>query len=369
VHGDLRLGGAQGDTGIAECKEASVMRTLMLIAACRGPSGPPPHEVLAGVIEGRASEAEIGAWEAMLDERAPHAGPQHEEIFRAFSPDGYTIDLLDAQRLREHAAVPEAVRAPDGRVHLYFVEGDLDRARALARNGDPWMRTHGILGFGAIDLAIADTPRGPFRAGTPFVVHGMVHGMVVDPTVRALPGGGWRLYYLGVPVEQLLATDAWADGADHTVYTARSSDLVEWEQEGVAVVGPNADPAVWCDGDWCLMVSTGLDRSVSTDGGRTFAFEGDFGVPGFAPAFVDLPDGSVRLFYNSKDRGGPLRSMRSTDRGRTFTPEPGDRVPGYTLEAPSFLPAEGGGWWVYYHYWVKGMGPDLWEAGYRRKDG
>jgi hypothetical protein len=345
------------------------MLVVIGLSACSGPTKPPPHEVLAGVIEGRATDAQIRAWESMLDERAPNAGPQHEEIFRAWSPDAFTVDLSGRQRLRRAAAVPEAVRGPDGRVHLVFVEGDLDRARALARNGDAWMRTHGLLGFGAIDMAVADSPEGPFLGGTPFVVHGIVHGMVVDPTIRALPEGGWRLYYLGVPVEQLLAKDAWADGSDHTVYSARSTDLTTWEQEGVAAVGPNADPAVWCDGAWCLMVSTGLDRSVSTDGGRTFTFEGDFGVPGFAPAFVDLPDGTLRLFYNSKQRGGPLRSMRSYDRGRSWEHEPGDRVPPYTLEAPSFLPAEGGGWWVYYHYWVDGITPDMWDKGYKRKEG
>lgn len=350
---------------------------LLLALACHAPESPRPPlpAVLGAVLDGRATEAELAEWERMLADRAPHAGPQHERLFRGHTPDGFTFRLDDAVLLREHAAVPDAVIGPDGRTWLWFVEGDHERARALARARDPWMRTHGLIGFGAIDLLVGDGGP-PFTSDPGFVVHRMVPGMVVDPTVRRLPDGRWRMYYVALRVDELLAPGAWDDGADHTVYTAVSTDLRTWTQEGPAVVGPNADPAVWCDGDWCLMVSTGLDRSTSTDGGRTFTFEGVFGtpaegdrgVPGFAPAFLELPDGRVRLFYNSKDRGGALRSMVSTDRGRTWVHEPGDRVPPYTLEAPSFLPAPQGGWWVYYHYWAPGYGPDSWQDGYLRKE-
>lgn len=354
----------------AACKCLSVSLLLPFLSGCAGPPppvGPPPQEVLAAVMDGRATPDHLLAWEALLDDRAPHAGPQHEEIWLGRSEDGFRIDLDKPRLLRRRAAVPEVVTAPDGRTFLFHVEGDLDRARALALARDPWMRAHGIIGFGAIDLMIG-SPSSGFLPEPRFVVHDLTPGMIVDPTVRPLAEGRWRMYYVGLPVSELLAKDAWADGADHTVFTAVSSDLIEWKQEGEAVRGPNADPAVWCDGDWCVMISTGLDRSVSVDGGRTFTFDGDFGTPGFAPAFLDLPDGSVRLFYNTKDRGGALRSMLSTDRGRTFRKEPGNRVPSYTLEAPAFQADPAGGWWVYYHYWVEGMSPNQFENGFLNRE-
>lgn len=321
------------------------------------------HEVFGAVLDGRANDDQIAAWNQLLAVREPNAGPQHEDLFRAYTRDGLTIDLTGAVRIRAHAAVPEAHVGPDGRTWLFFVEGDYDRARATALHRDPWMRTHGLIGFGALDLLIqgADGGWAPQRE---FVIHALTPGMVVDPTVLPLPEGGWRMYYIAVGVEALLKPDAWVDGAPHTVTTATSTDLMHWTQEGEAVVGPNADPAVWCDGPWCLMISTGLDRSISTDGGRTFTFQGSFGVPGFAPAFLALPDGRLRLFYNTKDRGGALRSMISADRGRTWAREGGDRVSSYTVEAPSFTPAPQGGWWMYYHYWQAGYSPDMFSEGY-----
>lgn len=320
--------------------------------------------ILRAVVRGEADGAQTAAYERHLGERLPHAGPQHEDVFRTWSPDGFTIDTTRAERVREHAAVPDAVWGPDGALRVLFVEGDHERGRSVARERSPWMRAHGLVGYGAIDQLVS-TGGGPFRVDPEFGIEGLVPGMVVDPTVIPDGNGGWFLYYIGMPIEALLRPGAWDDGADHPVRRAESKDLVHWREVGVAVSGPNADPAVWCDGSWCLMVSTGLDRSVSTDGGRTFTFEGSFGVPGFAPDLLELPDGTVRLFYNAKERGGPLRSMLSGDRGRTWAPEPGDRVPAYTLEAPSFLPDPAGGWQVWFHYWRDGLSGDSWIRGYQ----
>lgn len=329
-----------------------------------GSRSPDLEDALRAVIAGDATDAEVDTYVRHLAERAPHAGPQHEDLYRARSPDGFTIDLARVERVREHAAVPEAVRGPDGAVRLFFVEGDHALGRALARERSAWMRAHGLIGYGAIDQLVI-LPGRPPALEAAFGIEGLVPGMVVDPCVIPDGRGGWQMYYVGMAVDALLRPGAWADGADHPIRRAVSRDLVRWTEAGVAVEGPNADPAVWCDGDWCLMVSTGLDRSVSTDGGRTFRFEGDFGVPGFAPAFVDLPDGRLRLFYNAKERGGPLRSMVSHDRGRSWSPEPGDRVPPYTLEAPSFLADPEGGWSVWFHYWRDGLSGDSWIEGYR----
>jgi hypothetical protein len=337
------------------------------LGACAAPPAPPPAAYDAAlfrrVFEATTTDEDLASWARILDDRAPHAGPQHEDLWRALTTDGLRFELDGAVRIREHAAVPEAVVGPDGRTRLLYVEGDFRRARAILRDRAPWSRFHGLIGFGAVDQIVSQDGTS-FEQERAFVIAGIAPGMVVDPTILARPAGGWRLYYLGVGVDALVREGAWDDGVDHVVYSASSGDLVRWAYEGAVAVGPNADPAVWCDGDWCLMVSTGLDRSISQDGGRSFAFQGDFGVPGFAPAFVALPGGRLRLYYNAKERGGPLRSMISEDRGRSWVGEPGDRVPPYQLEAPSFVPRPEGGWWVYYHYWRDGLSGDSWRDGY-----
>jgi len=345
---------------------------LALFAACSGesstseaPPKPVPYDgaLFRRIFEGTGTDEDLRRWEQILEQRAPHAGPQHEDLFRAWTPDGLDFRLEDAVRLREHAAVPDVVRGPDGKVRLVYVEGDLARGRAIYRDRSVWPRYHGLIGFGAIDALVSEDGVS-FTQELRFVVEGITPGMAVDPVVTPRTEGGWRLYYVGVGIDHLVQDGAWADGADHVVYSATSTDLLRWMHEGTAVVGPNADPAVWCDGAWCLMVSTGLDRSVLTDGGKRFEFQGSFGADGFAPAFLELPDGRLRLYYNAKEQGGPLRSMISTDRGRTWTSEPGDRVAPYLLEAPSFLPREEGGWWVYYHYWRDGLSGDSWREGF-----
>lgn len=355
------------------------MLRLLALLACSAPPAeptPPPPDpsalaaVLGRVLAGRATDADLATWEAELKQRGPNAGPQHEQLLRTWTADGLTLTAEAPVVLREHAAVPDVVRGPDGAVRLFYVEGDHARGRAVARDRSPWAAAHGLVGWGAIDQLVSRDGL-HFEIERGFGVLGLVQGMVVDPCVRALPDGTWRLWYVGVPVDHLVADAAWADGADHVVYTAVSADLVRFRQEGPAVTGPNADPAVWCEpsatatSGRCLMLSTGLDRSVSTDGGRSFRFEGSFGVDGFAPTFVDLPDGRVRLYYNAKERGGPLRSMISADQARTWAAEPGDRAPPYTLEAPSLLPRAEGGWWIYAHYWREGLSGDSWSNSYR----
>ncbi|MFH1470099.1 MAG: exo-alpha-sialidase [Pseudomonadota bacterium] len=330
----------------------------------RGGGEPLTAQVLERALDGQASDEEAERFLEGLRQRAPNAGPWHEDLFVATSPDGFTIDLSQARRIATAAAVPGVVRAPDGRLRLLFVDGDLGRAESVLRQHDPWMRDHGLIGFGAIDQLVSEDEGQTWQREPAFKVTGQVRGMVVDPEVHLLPDGRWRLYEIGTPIPDLLKPDSWADGVDHQVFSATSTDLVSWTMEGLVVTGPNADPAVFCDGQDCVMVSTGLDISRSTDGGRTFTFLGDFRVPGFAPAFLELPDRRVRLFYNSKDRGGPLRSMISADRGRTWEHEPGDRVPAYQLEAPAFLARPEGGWWVFYHYWQEGFSGDSWDAGY-----
>jgi hypothetical protein len=284
----------------------------------------------------------------------------------AVSPDGLEIDPSTSRLIRKSAAVAEAVRGDDGKVYLLFGEGDIDRGRQIVRGGDEWFRRHGLIGYGALALLVSEDGL-HFEEATDFGVDGLVRGMVVDPEILRLPDGGWRLYYIGVPIPELLGPEAWKDGTPHSLFFAESADLVHWRQIGEAVRGPFADPTVWCRTDGaCDLFSTGLDRGRSTDGGRSFTFDGPHGVPGFAPELLPLGPDAARLYYNSKERGGPLRSLITRDAGQSWHFER-NLVEPYRVEAVSMLPRPEGGFLVYYHYWKEGYSGDSWDEGSRPK--
>jgi len=323
---------------------------------------------LERIIDGQADACQLAQYERMLGERKDNAGPQHEDLWLLSTPDARSFSLQQAVHLRSSAAVPELARDDDGRIYLFFVEGSLERGEQLAREGSDWFRGHGLIGFGALDLLVSSDQGQTFTAVPEFEVRGLVRGMVVDPELLRLPDGRWRLYYLGVPVPALLAPDAWVDGSPHKVWYAESDDLVHWEQVGLAVDGPNADPTVHCsDRDRCVMISTGLDRSFSVDGGQSFQFRGHWGLPGFAPELVELPDGALRLLYNRKEQGGPLHATRSEDGGVSWT-EQGQLIPPFKAEAISITAATQGGFLAAYHYWQPGYSGDSWVDGYEKRD-
>lgn len=345
------------------------MLTPLLLAACTPEVADtaadcdlatvPGPIALENVISGTASDCEVAFYLDMLDERGENEGPWFEDMFVTHTADALSIDVEAATPLMTSAAVPEIVRGDDGRYYLFYGEGDLDLGRQVAASGSDWFSTHGLIGYGALGLAVSDDGV-TFEPVEEFEVVEIVRGMVVDPDVVRLPDGSYRMYYVGVPVPELVEADAWADGAAHTIFSATSADLIHWVQEGEAVTGPNADPSVFCfSADNCIMASTGIDWSASADGGQTFAFTASEEPFGFAPEFFLLPDGGLRMFYNSRTSGGALMSMLSYDGGQHWTDE-GERVGVQQVEAVSLAPAPQGGWLVYYHYWQEGYSGDYW---------
>lgn len=341
-HGDTADTADTADTGVACDPE------LDIVAA------------LENVIDGAASACELSLYLATLDQRESGAGPWYENLYVTWSQDSRYFDPAAATPIRTSAAVPDAIRGPDGRVYLFFGEGDLDLGRSVAASGSTWFRTHGLLGYGALQLAVSDDGY-TFETVEEFEVQDIVRGMVVDPDVVRLPDGRWRLYYVGSSVPEMLAPGAWDDGMPHRLFYAESDDLVHWTQVGEAVEGPNADPTVYCaDTTTCMVASTGLDWSFSTDGGATFAFESRGDPWGFAPELLDLGDGFVRLYYNSKHPGGAVLSALSTDGGTTWLDE-GERVEARQAEALSVIADDDVGWLVYFHYWQDGYDGDSWN--------
>jgi hypothetical protein len=299
-------------------------------------------------IAGTATDCDVQAIAAWADSKKDSTGPWKQDVRRATSVDGDNFVAIDDVNTVATAGVPEAVIGDDGRTYLFHVNGDLDQLIDIAASGSSWIQTHGIPGLGALGLEVSDDGV-TFESVLEFEVEGIIPGMVVDPDVVRAPDGTWRLYYVAMTIHDFFQRYNWEEGERHDVWLAESTDLVHWTQRPDPVIhGPFADPTVHCQDDkYCSMSSFGLDWSSSDDGGELFKYDGTWKVPGFAPEFFVLPDESLRLFYNSKDLGAPLRSFRSFDQ-RTFVPEEGVRMETYG-EAVTVVPAPDGTWNLYYH--------------------
>lgn len=316
---------------------------------------------LEAVLAGTADACELAVYGDVLAGKPDGPGPWLQDLWHVHVDDTWIIDTTAATRLRTRAAVPEAHRGDDGRLYLFFVDGDLERGLDLARSGSSWFQTHGLSGYGALRLLVSDDGAS-FTEEEGFAVEGLVQGLVVDPDVVDLPDGRHRMVYVATPISDLSPEGAWDKEGPHVAWSAVSDDLVHWVQEGPVADGPNADPTAWCvDDTTCLLVSTGLERWDSTDGGATFTAAGDWMAAGFAAEFHALGDGRVRLLYNSRTQGAALLSLLSPDDGRTWTYETGERAPAWTLEAPSITASPQGGFDVWYHYWQDGWSGDSWS--------
>ena len=334
---------------VCACQQpAAVQDSHPLQQACL-PEDVEDAQMLENIIDGLADPCEVEAFVALMDGLEFAEGPWHQSVRAAYSEDGTSFDTARELEIVRPAGVPELYRAADGLYYLYYLDGDLDHAREVAQSGSDWFRSHGLGGFGALRLAISKDGK-HFEVNEDFAVQDLVRGTVADPDLIALDDGSWRLYYMGATVEQLLDAQHWVEGTPHQVYYASSDDLVSWTQQGMAVDGPFADPSVFCQQDECLMMSFGLDLSLSTDGGESFQYQGYQDIWGFAPELFPTDDGLLRMYYNSKRKGAPILSMISADHGASWKEEEGERVAGYTAEAPTLAEAAVGGWIMLYHY-------------------
>ena len=110
------------------------------------------------------------------------------------------------------------------------------------------------------------------------------------------------------------------------------------------------------------MAASGLGWGTSSDGGASFAYTVGSDPVGFAPEFVSLPDGRLRLLYNSKVQGAPVDAWISSDGGESWAWE-AEAVTPCLAEALSLVPLADGGYRAYYHYWMHGLsGTDFGDA-------
>lgn len=320
-----------------------------------GLSGPPPSpeghalvEIFERLLDANLDDNATRALELYVQRKRQDMGPWRQQIRVARSTDGLDFELLELPPVVERAAVAEAVVGPEGRTWLFFVDGDVDALLERARAGSRAGLSRGIPSLGALGLAVSDDGL-HFERVPEFEIQGLLRGMVVDPEVVRLPDGRWRMYYVGMALMEYFSMATWQKGEQHEVFFAESSDLIHWQQVGRALRGPYADPTVVCHPEGrCLMLSFGIDHSVSTDGGRTFSYEGGWGPPGFAPDLCTLKSGELRMYYNDMAAGAPLRSMLSVD-GEDWQSEPGERLPAIYAEAPSAITQPDGSVLLYFH--------------------
>lgn len=307
--------------------------------------------------EGRASTCHLATLTAWAENRRTTHGPWHQDVGVARSIDGLAWTAVRgadglAAPVIQTAAVPEALEGPDGRVWVFFVDGNLDTLLAGAADPTAQLDQTGLPGVGALGAAVSSD--GLAFERVPVRVEGLRVGMFADPEVLPVPGGGWRMYYLAMSVQEY-ATDArWGEGEKHEIHSAVSTDLVNWRSEGMVLRGPFADPAVACfAGGGCTMFSFGLDASYSRDG-RRFVYAGPWqGVKGFAPDAVSASPTEATLFYNDAAMGAPLRARHTVDGGHTWTERPGVSLDIYG-EAVSVLRRRDGSWWMYFHTFKPG---------------
>ncbi len=245
-------------------------------------------------------------------------GPFFHQVVVAETTDG--VHVTRPVQVLDHASVPDAVRTPDGRVLVYYVNGQ-DGGVSVAR----------LDGQAAQALA-------------PVTIDGVLGPAgIVDPDATRLPDGRIRLAYLsgfGPP-----------GGGTRAFCLADSTDGLSFRSVGRALAlsdEQSTDPSLLrlLDGSWLLAYSRGqtsvLARSAD---GLTFETYATLGLGG-VPELATTADGAVRIYACSS---AGIVSAVSRDAGRTFTAEATVVPPGTlgkrTVCDPSLV--EGAGLFVF----------------------
>ena len=161
-------------------------------------------------------------------------------------------------------SVPFIHKLKDGKVRLYYCKEEKILS-AVSSDGLTFTKEQGIR----------------ISPGTEFEAH------VCDPTIVNLPGGKMRMYYKGANTMKP------GSGSIHKIYSAISSDGLNFQKEGLRI-----------------------DSETNGDNGWASV-----------PDAIMLPDGRVRLYYvTAAQMEHGIGSAISTD-GLNFVKEPGLRVP------------------------------------------
>jgi hypothetical protein len=238
----------------------------------------------------------------VLDESLGETPLDSHQVQWAHSSDGVTFTTND-QVLLEKASVPDAVMGPNGKVWVYFV------------NGNP--------GQHAIFVAEQQND-GTLETFDCIRIDGAVRPNAVDPDVVRLPDGRYRLFFF----EGWFVGDAKPQNV-HPFYSAISDDGIHFTQEVkiLETTGGGTDPTATFldDGTWLLGVTMGDEVVLAkgTDGGVFWPTGVTF--PGGIPEIASFDDGAIRMYVSGKD--GKL-IHKSTDGGETWEEEGTFNIPG-----------------------------------------
>lgn len=216
-------------------------------------------------------------------------GPYFHRVAVGTTTDG--VRVTGVRHVLEHASVPDGVRAPDGRVLIYYVNGE---------DGGVWVASY---------TGSAATPLGAIA------INGVTRPTgVVDPDAVVVDGR-IRLAYLS-------GLGAPGQATARAMCLAESTDGVNFQVLGTAltITGETwTDPSLarLRSGRWLMAISAGTNTVLarSTDGlafvaGERLAFGG-------VPEVSALEDGRLRLYVCARG----IVSYVSADEGASWTYE------------------------------------------------
>lgn len=223
------------------------------------------------------------------------SGIANHHIYRAVSPDGKAF-VGEASPVLQSASVPEAVLGADGRIWLYFVNGQS--------------------GYHGIFLA-QGSAEGALEIVDCIKLDGQFDPTAVDPDVVRVNDGRYRLFHasFGGP------TQSGSRQTGPMIRQAVSDDGTHFTVEGVLAPGTDPSAVQLADGSWLLAIprgDKGTDVYHSADGAQFDLLTQVSDARGM-PDLVLLPDGQVRMYVG----GGEFAAFLSNDGGQTWTQESG----------------------------------------------
>lgn len=221
----------------------------------------------------------------------PPSGPFNDETWGAVSNDGLNYEILPGPFFKK-ASVPDVLElskdCPAGKAGtllMYFVDFS------------------NVTGPGTESISLATSKDGySWSERKPIILEGKRNkGAPVDPSVVELPNGRIRLYFFG---PEITSGDPAKQEGDHKIYSAISSDGINFKVEGVNFQAPMiTDPEVVQIGnEWLMFLSRERETllAISNDG-LNFTLDKNFSLQiGGVPGAVVLPDGRVRIFACSR---------------------------------------------------------------------
>lgn len=331
----------------------SPIRPPMAAGPASGSGEPSLDEVLSRALAGELVDGDRESLEGFVERVQARGGIWRREVVTLTSTDGERFVPLEGAKPMPATAAPEAVLGDDGRIYLFAVDSDLLALLRIADSDPGWFARHGLPGPGALRLHVS-TDGASWREVEEFGIDGLLGGVVMDPSVVRLADGSWRLYYVGLPVDEYLRPRGPGAVPSIPLHVAASDDLIHWRHLGTAAELGAPGATVFCDEPpVCTLLTSGIDRWTSDDGGLTFTPARSWDHRGFGPSARRLPDGRVRVYFDGEADGFPvMAAVRGADGRWTTSSSP--VLDASNTSAVTVVEGTDGTLWMYAE---RGLGP------------